>query len=196
MSGLFNSKRKAWVEISRFGTVSGVRRLGLTKLDALDHDETRLLKRMHSRNHRDRDYVLRYCYAVSFQPLTALVQDVIRAAPAPPPPTPSVDWITAMLTAVGVIAAFGGIILGASALFMGYLAYYGKRDIIEEAKKIAQKAAEEYLEKNEQIADMYKQRVPVSATIAPVIAASNELEEEGAASPIAEPLPEGEKDGD
>lgn len=97
------------------------------------------------------------------------ITNVVQAAP-PPPPSGD-DRITMLLTAVGVIAAFGGIMLGIAALYMAYLAYRGKQDIEQEARKIAEdtardeagkvarQVAEEYLEKNETVSDMYRATV-------------------------------------
>jgi hypothetical protein len=117
-----------------------------------------------------------------WQPIT----DVISASPPPPPPGD--DRITMLLTAVGVIAAFGGIMLGISALYMGYLAYRGKKDLEAEARKMAQKiarrearrvarlVAEEYLQSNETLAAMYEGTTEGSET--PIeTATSNESEQ-------------------
>lgn len=106
------------------------------------------------------------------------VTDVIQSAP--PPPIPGDDRITMLLTAVGVIAAFGGLMLGVAAGYVAYLGYRTKKDLEKEAGKIARKiartvaakiakeAAEKYLEESGTVPGLYAERtkepaIPVEA---------------------------------
>jgi len=133
------------------------------------------------------------------------IADVIRAAPPSPPM--SDDRITMLLTAAGVIAAFGGIMLGLAALYMAYLAYRGKQDIEreartiaenaarEEAGKVARQVAEEYLQKNDTVAKMF-QTTTAEVEATPNSMTSNQPEQDGAVIVIEEVVPGEEDQGD
>ena len=70
------------------------------------------------------------------------------------PQQPGDDRITMMLTAVAVAVAAATLALGVLALFLGYITFVGKKEIIQKAEAAAKKAVEEYLERNEQLQEL------------------------------------------
>jgi hypothetical protein len=82
-----------------------------------------------------------------------LIQQIVTAVHEPPP-QPSDDRITMMLTAVAVGVAAATLVLAALAIFLAYITFVGKAEIIQKAEAAAKKAAEEYLERNEGIQEL------------------------------------------
>lgn len=82
------------------------------------------------------------------------LQDVVRAVHDSPPPPPGDDRITMMLTAVAVAVAAATLALGVLAVFLAYITFVGKAEIIQKAEAAAKKAAEEYLERDERLQEL------------------------------------------
>jgi hypothetical protein len=81
-----------------------------------------------------------------------LVQSVV-AAVNPPVPPPD-DRITMLLTAVGVAVSAAALMLGIVSFYIAYIAFVGKREIIQKAEAAAKQAAEEYLERDEALQEL------------------------------------------
>jgi hypothetical protein len=80
-------------------------------------------------------------------------QHVVRAA-TEAERQPTDDRITMMLTAVAVGVAAATLALAALAVFLAYITFVGKREIIQKAEAAAKKAAEEYLERDEGLQEL------------------------------------------
>jgi len=89
------------------------------------------------------------------------VTDVVHATQAAPPL--SDDRITMLLTAVGVAVAAAALMLGALAVYLAYLAFIGKKEIIQKAEAAAKKAVEEYLERDENLQELDEPAVDLEA---------------------------------
>ena len=59
-----------------------------------------------------------------------------------------------LLAAVGVAVAVAAVMLGIASGYLAYLAFTGKKEIIEKAEAAAKLAAEEYLERDENLQEL------------------------------------------
>jgi hypothetical protein len=80
------------------------------------------------------------------------VTDVIQSAPTAAPLID--DRITMLLAAVGVAVAAATLALGIVSFYIAYIAFHGKKEIIQKAEAAAKRAAEEYLDRNEQLQEL------------------------------------------
>ena len=82
------------------------------------------------------------------------LQPVVQAVYESAMTLPGDDRITMMLTAVTAVIAIATMFLGIFGIFLGYITFVGKREIIQKAEAAAKKAAEEYLQGNEGIQEL------------------------------------------
>lgn len=90
-----------------------------------------------------------------------VVRDVVQAVHDSPPPQPGDDRITMMLTAVAVAIAVATLViavatmfLGMFGIFLGYITFVGKAEIIQKAEAAARQAAFDYLESAESVQEL------------------------------------------